>query len=112
IGCAGCHVRTLQIKDSKLDAAEGTGRPPFVIDVSKDGDGPKVEPWYAGPGTPYLVHLFSDLKRHDMGDDLASRAAEHEHEADIPPSVFLTRPLWGLAESAPYLHDGRAPTVD
>jgi CxxC motif-containing protein (DUF1111 family) len=25
--------------------------------------------------------------------------------------VFLTRPLWGLAETAPYLHDGRAPTV-
>jgi CxxC motif-containing protein (DUF1111 family) len=23
----------------------------------------------------------------------------------------LTRPLWGLAETAPYLHDGRAPTV-
>jgi len=29
----------------------------------------------------------------------------------IPAQVFLTRPLWGLAESAPYLHDGRAPTV-
>jgi CxxC motif-containing protein (DUF1111 family) len=26
--------------------------------------------------------------------------------------VFLTRPLWGLATTAPYLHDGRAPTVD
>ena len=25
--------------------------------------------------------------------------------------MFLTRPLWGLAETAPYLHDGRAPTV-
>jgi CxxC motif-containing protein (DUF1111 family) len=25
--------------------------------------------------------------------------------------VFLTRPLWGLADTAPYLHDGRAPTV-
>ena len=25
--------------------------------------------------------------------------------------MFLTRPLWGLAETAPYLHDGRAPTI-
>jgi CxxC motif-containing protein (DUF1111 family) len=23
----------------------------------------------------------------------------------------LTRPLWGLAESPPYLHDGRAATI-
>ena len=32
-------------------------------------------------------------------------------QGTIPASVFLTRPLWGLAETAPYLHDGRAPTV-
>jgi CxxC motif-containing protein (DUF1111 family) len=25
--------------------------------------------------------------------------------------VFLTRPLWGLAETPPYLHDGRAATI-
>ena len=24
---------------------------------------------------------------------------------------WLTRSLWGLADTAPYLHDGRAPTV-
>ena len=29
----------------------------------------------------------------------------------IPLSYFMTRPLWGLAESAPYMHDGRALTV-
>jgi CxxC motif-containing protein (DUF1111 family) len=81
--------------------------PPFAIDVAVDGEGPKVEPKYASAKTPYLVHLFSDLKRHDMGAQLASRAPQ----GDIPESVFLTRPLWGLAETAPYLHDGRAPTV-
>jgi CxxC motif-containing protein (DUF1111 family) len=53
------------------------------------------------------VHLFSDLKRHDMGPALATRSAQ----GTIPASVFLTRSLWGLADTAPYLHDGRAPTV-
>ena len=24
---------------------------------------------------------------------------------------FRTQPLWGLRHSAPYLHDGRAPTI-
>src|SRR5262249_19735427 len=69
--------------------------------------GPKIEPKYGGATTSYLVHLFSDLKRHDMGDVLASPEAQ----GTIPASVFLTRPLWGLADTAPYLHDGRAPTI-
>jgi CxxC motif-containing protein (DUF1111 family) len=109
IGCAGCHVPTLELDDSKLDVQqrEGADAAPFVIDVAKDGDGPKVEPKYARPNTPYLVNLFSDLKRHDMGTALATPSAQ----GTIPASVFLTRPLWGLAETAPYLHDGRAPTV-
>ncbi len=111
IGCAGCHVPTLELNDPKLDARapqpRGANRPAFIVNVAKDGDGPKVEPRYGGSTTTYLVHLFSDLKRHDMGDGLASPAPQGR----IPARMFLTRPLWGLAETAPYLHDGRAPTV-
>jgi hypothetical protein len=109
IGCSGCHVPTLELDDPKLDArlpAE-PDHAAFIIDVAKDGDGPKIEPKYGGYTTPYLVHLFSDLKRHDMGAVLATPAPQ----GTIPARVFLTRPLWGLAETAPYLHDGRAPTV-
>ncbi len=109
IGCAGCHVSTLELNDAKFDARESPGpdRPSFVIDVAKDGEEPKIEPKYPGDKTPYLVHLFSDLKRHDMGATLATPAAQ----GTIPAQVFLTRALWGLAETAPYLHDGRAATV-
>ncbi len=35
--------------------------------------------------------------------------------AEVPPETkrqWRTPPLWGLADSAPYLHDGRAPTVE
>ena len=112
IGCASCHVPTLQLDRSQFDVWYGAEpvdapRPSFVIDVAHDGEGPKVEPRYAGNQTPYLVHLFSDLKRHDMGAELAG---PRDHGA-IPARDFLTRPLWGLAETAPYLHDGRAPTL-
>jgi len=109
LGCAACHVPTLELADPKLDARAPAerGRSPFVIDVAHDGDGPKIEPRYAGYQTTYLVRLFSDLKRHDMGEALASPAPQ----GTIPARMFLTRPLWGLAETAPYLHDGRAPTV-
>jgi len=54
-----------------------------------------------------VVELFSDLKRHDMGPGLA----ESIDETGCGSSVFLTRSLWGLGSTAPYLHDGRATTV-
>ncbi|MFN2427426.1 MAG: di-heme oxidoredictase family protein [Candidatus Binatia bacterium] len=108
IGCASCHVPALELADPNFDATAGVaGRPSFVINVARDGDGPKVEPKSVGPAPSYLVHLFSDLKRHDMGEALASPAPQ----GSIPARMYLTRPLWGLAETAPYLHDGRAATV-
>ena len=54
------------------------------------------------------VNLWSDLKRHAMGAGLAD---PHDGDPSIPRDVFLTRPLWGLAETAPYMHDGRAATI-
>jgi hypothetical protein len=109
LGCGGCHTPTLELEDPKFDAVYPPvpGRPNFVIDVAKDGEHPKIEPKFARKNTAYLVHLFSDLKRHRMGAELATPTAQGE----IPADVFLTRPLWGLAETAPYLHDGRAPTI-
>lgn len=111
LGCAGCHRPSLELEDAKLDARAESGRtpvgPPLVVDVARDGDEPKIEPRYAGATTSYLVPLFSDLRRHDMGDALATR----EPQGAIPARQFLTRSLWGLAETAPYLHDGRAATV-
>jgi len=52
------------------------------------------------------VNLFSDLLLHDMGslnDGIA--------QADALPNEMRTAPLWGLKFRAPYLHDGRAPTL-
>ena len=53
------------------------------------------------------VWLYSDLLLHDMGSlgDGISQGAANGNE-------FRTPPLWGASQSAPYLHDGRAPTID
>ena len=53
------------------------------------------------------VPLYSDLLLHDMGslgDGIGERQAT--------PTEMRTAPLWGLRGSGPYLHDGRALTVD
>jgi Tol biopolymer transport system component len=63
----------------------------------------------AAPGGPRVrVVLWSDLLLHDMGPGLADGIVQ----GDATGSEFRTSPLWGVFWSAPYLHDGRAPTIE
>jgi len=64
-----------------------------------------------------VVGLFSDLLLHRMGRNLEG-GGNYDDEplpldgsdtGDGPhPTEWRTPPLWGVADSAPYLHDGRA----
>jgi CxxC motif-containing protein (DUF1111 family) len=75
--------------------------------------------------------LYSDLLLHDMGESSADSATYYGAPVETPRSDNLaankqparpsgmatatewrTAPLWGVADSAPYLHDGRAATLD
>ncbi len=60
--------------------------------------------------------IYSDLLIHDMGRSLSDSGqyygTDDSESSDAPSSSeWRTPPLWGLRESAPYLHDGRAATV-
>ena len=60
------------------------------------------------PGTQgAAVDLYSDLKRHYMGTGLA----ESIDEVGTGAATWLTKPLWGVGITAPYMHDGRATTL-
>jgi hypothetical protein len=78
--------------------------------------------------------IYSDLLLHDMGPELADPVAAFpavkqvvvrsknfyggafiEEVADVKTKLdqeWRTPPLWGVADSAPFLHDGRARTLD
>jgi hypothetical protein len=68
-----------------------------------------------------FVPLMSDLKRHDMGpclEDPSFQGASgvYSQGTDVmhiltAPREYLTRPLWGVADTGPWLHDGRALTL-
>jgi hypothetical protein len=62
-----------------------------------------------GPDASVTVPLFSDLRLHDMGPCLSDIVSQTTDVATIsvPPKLFLTRPLWGVADTWPYMHDGR-----
>lgn len=72
--------------------------------------------------TPDLAEaqgLYSDLLLHEMGEGLGGggfygeepSTPEDSDGGSISPSEWRTPPLWGVADSAPYLHDGRAATL-
>jgi len=138
IGCGTCHVSELRLLDpvfeeptsrasgSYLDedidpvgTALDAGRP-FRFDLGREGDFPRPEPH---PEGGLRVALFGDLKRHNMGSSLADAQEMQVVNADgsqavdetaftVGRSVFLTAELWGVGSTSPWLHDGRAATLE
>ncbi len=138
-GCGSCHVPELRIEDPVFEepTARGGGSfhdadmdpaataldsgAPFRFHLGRDGDFPRPEPH---PSGGLRVPLFGDLKRHRMGSQLADpqetpvATAENEQlEVDGTPvtvgeSDFLTAELWGAGNTGPWLHDGRAATLE
>jgi hypothetical protein len=105
IGCAGCHVpeMTTASRDLTLSFPEIAQDPGaniyYSINLARHPAGFEVS------GEGIAVPLFADLKRHDMGPGL------EESTSDELDRFFQTARLWGVADTAPYLHDGRAPTL-
>lgn len=116
--CTTCHVQSLTIvKDRRVadvetifNAQKGIFNRLFATATTKfvavdDGQAfPKLLP----AGQSFLVkNIFTDFKRHDLGP------AFHEREYDgTLVTQFMTEPLWGVATTAPYGHDGRSINLE
>lgn len=53
------------------------------------------------------VFLYSDLLLHNV----AAPDFQGMEEPGAPSGFYQTPPLWGVSETAPYMHDGRAETI-
>lgn len=137
VGCASCHRPILGIDDPEFsepsqnpnfrDATFPAGQDPVsrqvdpqfavTFDLTRDQPDNRIE--LPGGGVfrlgslrrdghgGALVELFGDLKRHEMGAALA----ETIDEAGTGASNWITKELWGVGSTPPYLHDGRATTL-
>ncbi len=107
VGCAQCHRSALKTQSRYLplsfpEVPEDPWQNVYMeIDLVEVG----FEPVPGEDGV--YVPLFADLKRHDMGEELS----ESFSGGEISNSEFTTARLWGIADTAPYLHDGRATTL-
>lgn len=137
-GCPGCHVSQLQLNDPVFrepsvtegfyDVALPSGAKPVEFALNRElgialdlrvsqpnnrikiADG-KVHHLGGFPATAdggALVNWYTDFKRHDMGPDLADPVASD----GIAAELWLTRSLAGVGSTGPWLHDGRATTLD
>ena len=109
IGCAGCHVPFIDTRDTHL---------PFKLIGAPDR--PFADTFYeldlTKPPAAFVrndiggikVPMFADLKRHDMGEEMAEDFSLASAQTN---RVFITAKLWGVADTAPYMHDGRAFTL-
>jgi len=105
IGCADCHKPRLFTRSRKVPLAF-----PEIAEDPSANVYARINLQVAGfrrSGSGVVVPLFSDLKRHDMGPGLA----ETFEGGEIANEEFITARLWGVADTAPYLHDGRATTL-
>ena len=106
-GCANCHTPLFQTTDTALTLAfpEVPTDPSanVFMSISLTDKAPGFRRNRVGGVT---VPMYSDLKLHDMGPALAETTGNPE----VDP-LFITPRLWGVSDTAPYLHDGRALTV-
>jgi len=103
IGCTGCHIPSMETKTKFLGfrSPEVANDPTANVHTNVNlARAPMSFPKNGIGGV--TVELFADLKRHYMGENM------EEFNGD---GMFTTMRLWGVADTAPYLHDGRAFTI-
>jgi cytochrome c553 len=131
-GCASCHVPSLTINrdrriadlETNFDATQGNPFNrmfatatafPFTIDdpppdpvIKTFANNPAFPQSAAAPARSFVVNnFFADLKRHDLGSNFWERNFDGTLQKQI-----MTEPLWGVATTAPYGHDGRTQSLE
>lgn len=121
IGCTYCHRPEMQVRqDPRIEhltifwndktarfEAERRFLYHLVDDGYRDPDRQRPVPLVVPNRRPFVVSLYSDLKRHEMGP----RLADKNDEMGVSKSVFITRPLWGVGSYLTFLNDGSASSL-
>lgn len=109
IGCAQCHRPSMDTQRKHLPyKLTGDSKFPFDNRFYEVDLTDKPMKFKKNRQNGINVPLYSDLKRHNMGhsmvEDFSLANSKQNHE-------FITARLWGIADTAPYMHDGRAFTL-
>lgn len=140
VGCAACHIPEIRLENTVFEeptlrgnghyynqrlAERDPGYDPqraIRFDILLDAEPPRAA---AHPDGGAIIRMYGDLRRHHMGRHLADPAGPQpsitanfvplQFDGEIvliAPTVFLTPELWGVGNTGPWLHDGRAGTLE
>jgi len=105
VGCQNCHTQNMTINvPTHVEPADTTGGAGIRLNLATDTKSP--HPALNADGS-MTVEIWSDFRRHDMGPG----DCDSKNFNQIGACFFITPPLWGIRNTAPYLHDGRAATL-
>jgi Di-haem oxidoreductase, putative peroxidase len=129
VGCTSCHMPSLTIDHDRRVADLDTVFSDFTPNDGStltDGnpinrlfstatprfvtvDDPPPDPVLKNPSLQSFVvqNFFADMKRHDLGPNFWERNFDGSIQ-----KLTMTEPLWGVATTAPYGHDGRSQTLE
>jgi cytochrome c2 len=119
VGCTSCHVTDLTINHDRrvadvetvYDPVKGIFNTLFATATTLDqevDDGSGLPHLKIPLGNSFVVKdILTDFKRHDLGPNFYERNWDGTLQTQ-----FLTRPLWGVASTGPYGHDGRSMTLN
>ena len=105
MGCETCHRPSLVTDGPTLSYRFPEDPIDTSVNVFLEVDLEKEKLGFNSAGNGIQVGLYADLKRHDMGPGLG------ENFGSRLDRMFTTARLWGVADTAPYMHDGRALTL-
>ena len=116
IGCGSCHIQNLTIDrdrrvadvETRFDSTNGNPfnrmfatATPLLANPTSIGQASVAK--IPAFDSFQVRNIYTDFKRHDLGPNF--------HERNYDGTIrreFLTTPLWGVANTAPYGHDGRS----
>jgi hypothetical protein len=116
--CTTCHIQNMTVnRDRRVadletvhDPARGIFNRLFATASTRFKIVPDGQPFpqiLPNEQSFQVRNIFTDFKRHDLGP------AFHEREYDgTLVRQLITEPLWGVATTAPYGHDGRSINLE
>lgn len=115
IGCALCHIPELPLESLVFtepnEFNEGRDLRPEAVDAVLEIDLSEfASELRQDENGHYLIPVFSDLRRHNMGED-GVLDNEEVIQGGVPTEQWMTRRLWGFVSEPPFLHHGRATLI-
>jgi len=110
VGCQNCHTQNMKINNPiHTELPDTTGGAGITVNLATDTKTP--HPALNADGS-MTVEIWSDFRRHNMGSPTdVNTDCDSKAFNQIGACFFMTPPLWGIRDTAPYLHDGRAATL-